>query len=38
MINDTSVYTLNDRQIMKRMQDYGGQVAWAQLFIKFGII
>lgn len=36
MLNDTSVFTLNALQIMKRMKDYGGQATYTQLSIKYG--
>lgn len=36
MLNDTSVFTLNALQIMKRMKDYGGQATCTQLSIKYG--
>jgi hypothetical protein len=36
MLNDTSVFTLNALQIMKRMKDYGGQATCTQLAIKYG--
>lgn len=36
MLKDSSVFTLNTLQIMKRMKDYGGQATCTQLSIKYG--
>ncbi len=36
MLNDSSVFTLNSLQIMKRMKDYGGQATCTQLANKYG--
>lgn len=36
MLNDSSVFTLNALQIMKRIKDYGGQATCTQLSIKYG--
>ena len=36
MLKDSSVFTQNALQIMKRMKDYGGQATCTQLSIKYG--
>ena len=36
MLQDTSIFTQNALQIMKRMKDYGGQATCTQLSIKYG--
>lgn len=36
LLKDTSVFTLNALQIVKRMKDYGGQATCTQLSIKYG--
>lgn len=36
MLKDTSVFTRNALQIMKRMKDYGGQATCTQLSAKYG--
>lgn len=36
MLKDSSVFTQNTLQIMKRMKDYGGQATCTQLSIKYG--
>lgn len=36
LLNDSSVFTQNALQIMKRMKDYGGQATCTQLAIKYG--
>ncbi len=36
LIQDSSVFTLNSLQIVRRLQDYGGQATCKQLSIKYG--
>lgn len=36
LLGDTSIFTMNALQIMKRMKDYGGQATCKQLSIKYG--
>lgn len=36
LLKDSSVFTLNALQIMRRMKDYGGQATCTQLAVKYG--
>ena len=36
LLSNTSIFTVNSLQIMKRMKDYGGQATCSQLAVKYG--